>query len=81
MWAGFAVSQLYLAARLWVRLVFVASEVSLFQNRLAGAGYIAVPLAPLAEPAPSIEPSPIEAEPPSTHSRAKASSLRGLLFR
>ena len=50
MWAGFAVSQLYLAARLWVRLVFVASEVSLFQNRLAAAGYIAVPLAPLAEP-------------------------------
>ena len=50
MWAGIAVSQLYLAARLWVRLVFLASEVSLFQNRLAAAGYIAAPLAPLAEP-------------------------------
>ena len=50
MWAGVAVSQLYLAARVWVRLVFLASEVSLFQNRLAAAGYIAVPLAPRAEP-------------------------------
>ena len=48
--AGVAVSQLYLAARVWVRLVFLASEVSLFQNRLAAAGYIAVPLAPRAEP-------------------------------
>src|SRR5437588_167043 len=50
MWAGVAVSQLYLAARVWVRLVFLASEVSLFQSRLAAAGYIAAPLAPRAEP-------------------------------
>ena len=48
--SGVAVSQLYLAARVWVRLVFLASEVSLFQNRLAASGYIAVPVAPRAEP-------------------------------
>lgn len=41
MWVGFATSQLYLLARLWVRLVFFASETSLFQGRLAHAGYIA----------------------------------------
>jgi len=40
-WLGFALSQLYLLARLWVRLVFFASETSLFQGRLAHAGYIA----------------------------------------
>ena len=40
-WIGFAVSQLYLLARLWVRLVFLASETSLFQGRLAHAGYVA----------------------------------------
>ena len=41
LWAGFLVGQIYLAARLWVRLVFFASEISLFQSRLAHAGYIA----------------------------------------
>lgn len=41
LWLGVAVSQLYLFARLWVRLVFFASEISLFQGRLAHAGYIA----------------------------------------
>jgi hypothetical protein len=51
MWLGFAVSQIYLLARLWVRLVFVASEVSLFQNRLAYTGYIATPPVRLPEPA------------------------------
>ncbi|HKY21873.1 MAG TPA: hypothetical protein VJM31_11715 [Vicinamibacterales bacterium] len=40
-WLGFAVSQIYVLARLWVRLVFFASETSLFQGRLAHAGYIA----------------------------------------
>jgi hypothetical protein len=51
MWLGFAVSQVYLLARLWVRLIFFASEVSLFQNRLAYTGYIASPLVPMPEPA------------------------------
>ena len=41
-----------LLARLWVRLVFFASETSLFQGRLAHAGYIAS--APVARPEPPI---------------------------
>jgi hypothetical protein len=44
MWLGFAVSEVYLLARLWVKLVFYASEVSLFQARLAHADYAAAPL-------------------------------------
>lgn len=51
MWLGFAVSQLYLLARLWVRLVFFASEVSLFQHHLAYTGYIATSPVRLPEPA------------------------------
>jgi len=43
MWIGLAVSQIYIAARLWVKLVFWASEVALFQQRFAHAGYIAAP--------------------------------------
>jgi hypothetical protein len=41
MWAGFAIAQLYIAARLGVKLVFWASETALFQGRLAHAGYVA----------------------------------------
>jgi hypothetical protein len=36
-------SQLYIIALLWVRLVFWATETSLFQSRLAHAGYVARP--------------------------------------
>jgi hypothetical protein len=43
MWAGFAVSQGYLVARLWVKLVFWASEAAWFQSQLAHAGYTATP--------------------------------------
>src|SRR5262249_10906664 len=43
MWLGFAIAQLYVAARLWIKLVFWASETSLFQSRLAHAGYVAAP--------------------------------------
>jgi hypothetical protein len=43
MWIGFAVAQAYVLARLWVKLVFWASEVALFQSRLAHAGYVARP--------------------------------------
>lgn len=50
LWLGFLASQLYLLARLWVRLVFVASEVSIFQGRLAHAGYVANSAAPRSEP-------------------------------
>ena len=41
MWAGFAVSQCYILARLWVKLVFWASEAAWFQSQLAHAGYTA----------------------------------------
>jgi hypothetical protein len=50
-WLALAVGQLYLLARLWVKLVFLASETALFQNRLAHAGYIARPTLPRPEPA------------------------------
>ena len=49
-WLGVAAGQIYLAARLWVKLVFLASETALFQSRLAHAGYIAR--------APSVRPEP-----------------------
>jgi hypothetical protein len=41
MWAGFALSQGYVLARLAVKLVFWASEAAWFQSQLAHAGYIA----------------------------------------
>jgi hypothetical protein len=43
-WIAFAIGQLYIAARLWVKLVFWASETALFQSRLAHAGYVARPV-------------------------------------
>jgi hypothetical protein len=43
MWVGFAIAQLYILARLCVKLVFWASETALFQGRLAHAGYVAAP--------------------------------------
>jgi hypothetical protein len=49
-WVGFAIGQLYVVARLWVRLVFFASETSLFQGLLAHAGYIASLPATRSEP-------------------------------
>jgi len=42
-WIAFAVGQAYIVARLWVKLVFWAGETSLFQARLAHAGYTARP--------------------------------------
>lgn len=39
--AGFLVSQLYIALRIAVRLTFAASQIALFQGRLAHAGYTA----------------------------------------
>jgi hypothetical protein len=43
MWLGFAIGQLYVLARLWVKLVFWASETALFQSRFAHADYVAAP--------------------------------------
>jgi hypothetical protein len=40
---AFALGQVYVLARLWVKLVFWATETALFQNRLAHAGYTARP--------------------------------------
>jgi hypothetical protein len=43
MWGGFVAGQIYIVARLWVKLLFYASEASLFQAELAHAGYTAAP--------------------------------------
>jgi hypothetical protein len=40
MWTALLIGQLYLVARLWVKLVFWASETALFQSRLAHVGYV-----------------------------------------
>ncbi len=42
-WTGFAIGQLYIAARLAVKLAFWASATTLFQSRFAHAGYVAAP--------------------------------------
>jgi hypothetical protein len=42
-WLGVMLGQIYVMGRLWVKLVFWASETALFQRRLAHAGYIAAP--------------------------------------
>ncbi len=45
MWGGAFVAELYVLVRLWVKLVFYASEIALFQASLAHAGYAAAPVA------------------------------------
>lgn len=42
-WLGLAIGQWYILVRLWVKLVFWASETALFQSRLAHAQYVATP--------------------------------------
>jgi hypothetical protein len=44
MWLGFAATQLYLLARLALKLQFMASQTALFQRSLAHAEYTAAPL-------------------------------------
>jgi hypothetical protein len=41
---AFAVGQLYIVLRVIVRLQFAASQIALFQGRLAHAGYVARPV-------------------------------------
>jgi preprotein translocase subunit SecG len=41
---GFAVGQIYIVLRVIVRLQFAASQIALFQGRLAHAGYVARPV-------------------------------------
>jgi hypothetical protein len=43
MWIGFLIGQLYLLARLAVKLVFYASQTAYFQGELAHVGYTASP--------------------------------------
>ena len=42
--AAFAIGQLYIVLRVVVRLQFAASQIALFQGRLAHAGYVARPI-------------------------------------
>jgi len=44
MWAAFVVSQLYIAARLLMKLQFMASQTALFQGTLAHASYASAPV-------------------------------------
>jgi hypothetical protein len=44
-WVALAIGQIYILGRLWVKLVFWASEAALFQSRLAHARYVAAPAA------------------------------------
>jgi len=44
MWIGVLLGQVYILARVWVKLAFWASETALFQGRLAHATYIAASL-------------------------------------
>ena len=44
-WSALLLTQVYLVARLWAKLAFMASEVVFFQAELAHADYAAVPLA------------------------------------
>lgn len=43
-WIGFFIAQLYITLRIGVRLLFAASQIALFQGRLAHAGYTAAPV-------------------------------------
>lgn len=44
MWMALATGQAWILARVWAKLVFYASAVSLFQGQLAHAGYVATTL-------------------------------------
>ena len=54
MWLGFVAAQLYLLARLLLKLQFTASQTTLFQSLLAHAGYTAAP-APVWPESPAAE--------------------------
>ena len=44
MWATFVIAQIYIIARLLLKLQFMASQTALFQAHLAHAAYTAAPL-------------------------------------
>jgi hypothetical protein len=54
LWLGFVVSQIYVLARLALKLQFLASEIALFQSLLAHASYAAGPV-PMWPESPSAE--------------------------
>jgi hypothetical protein len=62
LWLGLLVTEVYLLARLAVKLQFLASQTSLFQGLLAHAEYIAAPLPtwPESPSAEAITPTPAE---------------------
>lgn len=53
-WIGFLVGQVYLLARLAIKLLFYASQTAYFQGELAHAGYVAAP-AYVHAPSPAAE--------------------------
>jgi hypothetical protein len=61
MWVAFVIAQVYIVARVWAKLVFAASQISLFQSRLAHAGYAAFPERARLEPpvVESLGPAPL----------------------
>jgi hypothetical protein len=61
-WVALLVGELWILARVWVKLTFYASQVSLFQGSLAHAEYVATPVLEWPE-SPAAE--AIRAEPPS----------------
>lgn len=60
MWAGFVLAQLYIIARLLMKLQFIASQIALFQRNLAHATYVSAPMPvwPESPAAEAIGPSP-----------------------
>jgi hypothetical protein len=60
MWAGFVLGQLYILARLLMKLQFIASQIALFQANLAHANYVSAPVLvwPDSPAAEAIGPSP-----------------------
>lgn len=44
MWLTFGIGQTYVAARLWVKVMFWACEIELFQSRLGHAGFVRRPI-------------------------------------
>lgn len=59
-WLGFAISQVYITARLFAKLTLYASQTSYFQSELAHATYVARPQAqrPLSPMVEAIAPTP-----------------------
>lgn len=53
-WFGLLVSEVYLLARVWVKLLVYASQTALFQGMMAHAGYVASPM-PVCPDSPAAE--------------------------